>query len=91
MLTDSFGRVHRDLRVSLTDRCQLRCSYCMPEEGLQWAKDVLSAAEYARVIRVAVGAVATRSVVTQTVVIGVDAIGRRIAAAAVRVGAEGLA
>lgn len=55
MLTDSFGRVHRDLRVSLTDRCQLRCTYCMPEEGLPWAKDVLSAAEIARVIRVAVG------------------------------------
>jgi cyclic pyranopterin phosphate synthase len=55
VLTDSYGRVHRDLRVSLTDRCQLRCTYCMPEEGLPWAKDVLSAAEIARVIRVAVG------------------------------------
>ena len=54
MLTDSFGRVHRDLRVSLTDRCQLRCTYCMPEEGLTWARDVLTADEIARVIRVAV-------------------------------------
>ncbi|MDX6266017.1 MAG: 3,8-cyclase [Frankiales bacterium] len=54
MLIDSFGREHRDLRVSLTDRCQLRCTYCMPEEGLQWAKDVLSADETARVVRVAV-------------------------------------
>jgi cyclic pyranopterin phosphate synthase len=54
MLIDSFGRVHRDLRVSLTDRCQLRCTYCMPEEGLPWAKDVLSADETARVVRVAV-------------------------------------
>ena len=54
MLIDSFGRVHSDLRVSLTDRCQLRCTYCMPEEGLQWARDVLTAQEYARVIRVAV-------------------------------------
>ena len=54
MLIDAFGRVHSDLRVSLTDRCQLRCTYCMPEEGLAWARDVLSAQEYARVIRVAV-------------------------------------
>ncbi|MFN2540001.1 MAG: GTP 3',8-cyclase MoaA [Mycobacteriales bacterium] len=54
MLTDTYGRVHRDLRVSLTDRCQLRCTYCMPEEGLPWAKDVLGAAEISRVIRVAV-------------------------------------
>src|ERR1700684_3952161 len=36
MLTDSFGRVATDLRVSLTDRCNLRCSYCMPAEGLDW-------------------------------------------------------
>ena len=36
MLADSFGRVATDLRVSLTDRCNLRCTYCMPEEGLAW-------------------------------------------------------
>jgi cyclic pyranopterin phosphate synthase len=36
MLSDSYGRVATDLRVSLTDRCNLRCSYCMPAEGLQW-------------------------------------------------------
>ena len=36
MLQDSFGRVATDLRVSLTDRCNLRCSYCMPPEGLDW-------------------------------------------------------
>ena len=36
MLTDSFGRIATDLRVSLTDRCNLRCSYCMPPEGLDW-------------------------------------------------------
>jgi cyclic pyranopterin phosphate synthase len=35
-LTDGFGRVHRDLRISITDRCNLRCTYCMPEEGLEW-------------------------------------------------------
>ena len=36
-LVDTFGRVARDLRVSLTDRCNLRCSYCMPPEGLDLA------------------------------------------------------
>ena len=36
MLADSFGRIATDLRVSLTDRCNLRCSYCMPAEGLDW-------------------------------------------------------
>jgi cyclic pyranopterin phosphate synthase len=36
MLVDGFGRVATDLRVSLTDRCNLRCSYCMPPEGLDW-------------------------------------------------------
>ncbi|MFC6713860.1 GTP 3',8-cyclase MoaA [Branchiibius cervicis] len=35
-LVDQFGRVGTDLRVSLTDRCNLRCTYCMPEEGLNW-------------------------------------------------------
>jgi cyclic pyranopterin phosphate synthase len=35
-LVDSFGRVHRDLRISVTDRCNFRCSYCMPEEGMDW-------------------------------------------------------
>jgi len=33
---DTFGRVATDLRVSLTDRCNLRCTYCMPAEGLEW-------------------------------------------------------
>ena len=35
-LIDSFGRVATDLRISLTDRCNLRCTYCMPAEGLPW-------------------------------------------------------
>ncbi len=35
-LADSHGRVHRDLRISVTDRCNLRCTYCMPEEGMEW-------------------------------------------------------
>ncbi|GHC56800.1 GTP 3',8-cyclase MoaA [Streptomyces cinnamoneus] len=56
MLTDTYGRVATDLRVSLTDRCNLRCTYCMPEEGLQWlAKpDLLTDDEIVRLVRVAV-------------------------------------
>ena len=47
MLTDSYGRIATDLRVSLTDRCNLRCSYCMPAEGLDWlpAPEVLTGDE----------------------------------------------
>ncbi len=41
-LVDRFGRVATDLRVSLTDRCNLRCSYCMPEDGLDWLPDDLA-------------------------------------------------
>lgn len=53
MLADRFGRVATDLRVSLTDRCNLRCSYCMPPEGLDWtpSADILSGQEVARLIR----------------------------------------
>src|ERR1035438_1050488 len=39
VLADSYGRVATDLRLSLTDRCNLRCSYCMPPEGLEWLGD----------------------------------------------------
>jgi cyclic pyranopterin phosphate synthase len=55
-LVDSFGRVHRDLRISITDRCNFRCTYCMPEEGMRWLPrdDVLAFEEIARVARVAV-------------------------------------
>ena len=35
-LVDTFGRLHRDLRISVTDRCNYRCTYCMPEDGLEW-------------------------------------------------------
>ena len=38
VLIDTYGRVATDLRVSLTDRCNLRCTYCMPEEGLHWLR-----------------------------------------------------
>jgi len=35
-LVDTFGRVHRDLRIAITDRCNFRCQYCMTEEGMEW-------------------------------------------------------
>jgi len=56
VLADRFGRVARDLRVSLTDRCNLRCTYCMPEEGLAWMprEQQLTDAEVGRLIRIAV-------------------------------------
>jgi GTP 3',8-cyclase len=56
VLADRFGRIARDLRVSLTDRCNLRCSYCMPAEGLEWLPDetVLSDHEVVRLIRIAI-------------------------------------
>ena len=56
MLADRFGRVATDLRVSLTDRCNLRCTYCMPEEGLAWLprEEQLTDDEVGRLIRVAV-------------------------------------
>jgi len=55
-LLDTFGRVATDLRVSLTDRCNLRCSYCMPAEGLEWLPndDVLTDDEVVRLITIAV-------------------------------------
>lgn len=56
MLIDTYGRVATDLRVSLTDRCNLRCTYCMPEEGLQWLPkpDLLTDDEIVRLIGIAV-------------------------------------
>ena len=56
MLADSFGRVATDLRVSLTDRCNLRCSYCMPPEGLDWLPNpsLLTDDEVVRLITIAV-------------------------------------
>jgi GTP 3',8-cyclase len=56
VLTDHFGRTATDLRVSLTDRCNLRCSYCMPAEGLQWLPrpELLTDDELIRVIGLAV-------------------------------------
>jgi cyclic pyranopterin phosphate synthase len=55
-LVDRFGRVATDLRVSLTDRCNLRCTYCMPEEGLAWLprQQQLTDDEVVRLVRIAV-------------------------------------
>ncbi|KAI3436185.1 hypothetical protein D9Q98_002240 [Chlorella vulgaris] len=53
MLTDTFGRMHTYLRISLTERCNLRCLYCMPEEGVDLSPGayLLSTAEVLRVAR----------------------------------------
>lgn len=63
-LVDSFGRIHTDLRVSLTDRCNLRCRYCMPEEGLPWLDrdEVLTADEIVRLVRIGAERLGMRSV-----------------------------
>ena len=56
-LVDTFGRRARDLRVSLTDRCNLRCTYCMPADGLDWlpGDELLTDDELVRLIDLAVG------------------------------------
>jgi len=63
-LVDSFGRVHRDLRISVTDRCNFRCTYCMPEEGMTWLPraDVLTFEEVERVASVLVHRHGIRSI-----------------------------
>jgi cyclic pyranopterin phosphate synthase len=65
-LVDRYGRVHRDLRISITDRCNLRCVYCMPEEGVEFVPrdQILTYEELARVARVAHGLGVTRVRVT---------------------------
>ncbi|MEN3356166.1 MAG: 3,8-cyclase [Mycobacteriales bacterium] len=56
-MVDRYGRIATDLRVSLTDRCSLRCAYCMPPEGLPWLPraELLTDDEIVRLVRVAVG------------------------------------
>ncbi|MGN6574069.1 MAG: GTP 3',8-cyclase MoaA [Nocardioides sp.] len=63
-LVDRYGRTATDLRVSLTDRCNLRCSYCMPAEGLDWLPndDVLTDDEVVRLIGIAVTLLGVREV-----------------------------
>ena len=56
-LIDTFGRVADDLRISVTDRCNFRCTYCMPAEGLQWLpkQELLTFEELTRLLAVFVG------------------------------------
>ena len=56
-LRDSFGRVADDLRISIPARCNFRCIYCMPAEGLKWLKreDILRFEEIVRLARIFVG------------------------------------
>ncbi len=63
-LEDLYGRVATDLRVSLTDRCNLRCSYCMPAEGLDWlpGEEILTDDEVVRLIDVGVRRLGIREV-----------------------------
>ncbi|MEZ5092704.1 GTP 3',8-cyclase MoaA [Nocardioides sp.] len=63
-LADRYGRIATDLRVSLTDRCNLRCSYCMPAEGLDWLPDetVLTDDEVVRLIDIGVRLLGIREV-----------------------------
>ncbi|MCA1674532.1 MAG: radical SAM protein, partial [Actinobacteria bacterium] len=63
-LLDRYGRVATDLRVSLTDKCNLRCTYCMPAEGLDWMPEdqTLGDDEVVRVVRVAVEQLGVRQV-----------------------------
>ena len=61
-LVDRYGRVHDDLRISVTDRCNLRCVYCMPEEGLSFLRmdQLLTFDEITRVARAWPGVSASR-------------------------------
>src|SRR6195952_2143651 len=63
-LVDRFGRVATDLRVSLTDRCNLRCTYCMPAEGLEWlpTEETLTDDEVVRLVRIGVEQLGIREV-----------------------------
>ena len=55
-LVDTFGRIHDNLRISVTDRCNIRCFYCMPEEGVKFfdRHDVLSFEEIERFVRASI-------------------------------------
>ena len=57
LLTDSYGRRIKSLRISITDRCNFRCVYCMPAEGLAWVPraEILTYEEITRLARIAVG------------------------------------
>jgi GTP 3',8-cyclase len=66
MLTDRFGRVHDNLRISVTDRCNIRCFYCMPEDGVQFVPraEILDFEEIERFAKIAAGLGVTKLRVT---------------------------
>jgi cyclic pyranopterin phosphate synthase len=66
MLTDSFGRTHDNLRISVTDRCNIRCFYCMPETDVQFVRrsEILDFEEIERFVRIAAGLGVTKLRVT---------------------------
>lgn len=61
-LWDRYGRRATDMRLSLTDKCNLRCTYCMPAEGLEWLSKqaVMTKDEIIRIVRVGVNALGVR-------------------------------
>src|SRR3989475_13336165 len=63
-LVDSYGRVADDLRISVTDRCNFRCIYCMPAEGLKWLarEDILRFEEIVRLARIFVERYGVRTI-----------------------------
>ncbi|HEV2034517.1 MAG TPA: GTP 3',8-cyclase MoaA [Candidatus Dormibacteraeota bacterium] len=63
-LRDSYGRVADDLRISVTDRCNFRCIYCMPAEGLRWLarEDILTFEEIHRLVRIFVERYGVRTI-----------------------------
>ena len=63
-LFDSYGRVADDLRISVTDRCNFRCIYCMPAEGLKWLKreEILRFEEIVRLARLFVERYGVRTI-----------------------------
>ena len=65
-LSDTFGRIHDNLRISVTDRCNIRCFYCMPEDNVQYMKraEILSFEEIERFVRVAVSLGVTKLRIT---------------------------
>jgi cyclic pyranopterin phosphate synthase len=65
-LIDSFGRVHRDLRISVTDRCNIRCRYCMPHEDVRFKprSELLTFEEIEQFVRVVAGLGVTKLRIT---------------------------
>src|SRR5215467_9159252 len=65
-LLDTFGRIHDNLRISVTDRCNVRCFYCMPEDNVRYVarQEILSFEEIERFVRVAASLGVTKLRVT---------------------------